>query len=120
MGNVDNLLMTAFLENKSLSEGPYTELQVHRGRTRPITYSKRGHADVRTVSASFLASFNELWEERGAEILDKVADEHPELVMMCMVKLAQVQRVSSGHQPTPCRPNTSAAAACRSAAPRSH
>jgi hypothetical protein len=35
--------------------------------------------------------------EAGDEILDRVADEHPELVMMAQVKLAQVQRIEVGN-----------------------
>ena len=48
------------------------------------------------VSGRFLLSFQDLWERRGDEILDRVADEHPELVMMAQVKLAHVQRIEIG------------------------
>src|SRR5262249_48791181 len=66
------------------------------GQLRPLTYVSRKQADVRWVSATFLASFNRLWEQRGDEILHRCADEHPELCMMAMVKLAQVQRIELG------------------------
>jgi hypothetical protein len=49
------------------------------------------------VSGRFLLSFQDLWERRGDEILDRVADDHPELVMMAQVKLAQVQRIEIGN-----------------------
>ena len=63
------------------------------GQLRPLTYVNGKTADVRWVSGRFLASLSNLWERRGDEILDRCADEHPELVMMCMTKIAQVQRI---------------------------
>jgi hypothetical protein len=61
-----------------------------------MTYTNGKNADVRWVSDRFLASFSNLWERRGDEILDRCADEFPELVMMCMTKIAQVQRIEVG------------------------
>jgi hypothetical protein len=61
-----------------------------------MTYTSSKSTDVRWVSGRFLASLSNLWERRGDEILDRCADEHPELVMMCMTKIAQVQRIEVG------------------------
>jgi hypothetical protein len=70
-------------------------VEVHPGgKLRALTYyNGKGLGDVRWVSGRFLLSFQDLWERRGDEILDRVSDEHPELVMMAQVKLAQVQRI---------------------------
>jgi hypothetical protein len=74
-------------------------VEVHpSGKLRaPTYYNGKGLGDVRWVSGRFLLSFQDLWERRGDEILDRVADEHPELVMMAQVKLAQVQRIEIGN-----------------------
>ena len=61
---------------------------------RPLTYyGGKGLADVRMISGRFLLSFQDLWERRGDEILDRVADEHPELILLSQIKLASVTRI---------------------------
>ena len=61
---------------------------------RPLTYyCGKGLADVRMISGHFLLSFQNLWERRGDEILDRVADEHPELILLSQIKLASVRRI---------------------------
>jgi hypothetical protein len=67
------------------------------GKLRPLTYwGGKGLADVRMVSGRFLLSFQDLWERRSDEILDRVADEHPELIRLSQIKLANVTRVEVG------------------------
>ena len=79
---------------EAIAHTPVRALEVTKnGQLRPMTYTNGKNADVRWVSGRFLASFSDLWERRGDEILDRCADEHPELVMMCMTKIAQVQRI---------------------------
>ena len=61
---------------------------------RPLTYyGGKGLADVRMISGRFLLSFQDHWERRGDEILDRVADEHPELILLSQIKLASVTRI---------------------------
>ncbi len=52
--------------------------------------------DVRTLSAEFLLSQQGLWRRRGDEILERVADQSPELVFQGMVKLSRVLKVGVG------------------------
>ena len=52
--------------------------------------------DVRTLSAEFLLSLQDLWRRRGNEILERVADQSPELVFSGMVKLSRVLKVEVG------------------------
>jgi hypothetical protein len=62
------------------------------GQIRPLTYyNGKGLGDVRWVSGRFLLSMQEVWEEKGIDVLRRVADEHPELLLMAMVKLANVR-----------------------------
>jgi hypothetical protein len=83
---------------EAIAHTPVRALEVTKnGQLRPMTYTSSKSADVRWVSGQFLASLNNLWERRGDEILDRCADEHPELVMMCMTKIAQVQRIEVGN-----------------------
>lgn len=67
------------------------------GALRPM-YNPKGNGlhDVRTVSGEFFVSLQDLWQRRGAEILEKVADKYPELVFAGMVKLSQVTKVEVG------------------------
>jgi hypothetical protein len=82
---------------KHIGDAPIRALEVMKnGQLRPLTYVNGETADVRWVSGRFLASFSNLWERRGDEILDRCADKFPELCMMCMTKIAQVQRVEVG------------------------
>jgi hypothetical protein len=48
------------------------------------------------ISGHFLLSFQSLWERRGDEILGRVADEHPELILLSQIKLASVARLEVG------------------------
>jgi hypothetical protein len=79
---------------EAIAHTPVRVLEVTKnGQLRPMTYTNGKNADVRWISGRFLASFSNLWERRGDEILDRCADKFPELVMMCMTKIAQVQRI---------------------------
>ena len=75
--------------------GPIKAIEVQpNGKLRPLTYyGGKGLTDVRTISGRFLLSFQDLWERRGDEILDRVADEHPELILLSQIKLASVTRI---------------------------
>jgi hypothetical protein len=59
----------------------------------------KGLADVLMISSRFLVSLHDLCERRGDEILNRVADEHPELILLSQIKLVSVTRieVSSSH-----------------------
>ena len=78
--------------------GPINAIEVQpSGKLKPLTYwGGKGLADVRMISGSFLLSFQSLWERRGDEILDRVADEHPELILLSHIKLASVTRLEVG------------------------
>jgi hypothetical protein len=75
--------------------GPINAIEVQpSGKLRPLTYwGGKGLADVRTISGRFLLSFQDLWQRRGDEILDRVADEHPELILLSQIKLVSVTRI---------------------------
>ena len=83
--------------------GPIKAIEVQaNGMLRPLTYyGGKGLADVRMISGRFLLSFQDLWERRGDEILDRVADEHPELLFSGLVKLVSVMRVEVGSPEDP-------------------
>jgi hypothetical protein len=80
---------------RSPQTGPIKAIEVQpNGKLRPLTYwGGKGLADVRMISGRFLLSFQDLWERRGDEILDRVADEHPELILLSQIKLASVIRI---------------------------
>ncbi len=61
-------------------------------------YKPRGNGirDIREVSGEFFLSMQEVWQERGNEILRRVADKFPELFFAGMVKLSQVTKVEVG------------------------
>ncbi len=59
-------------------------------------YGGRGISDIRTVSGEFLLSLQNLWRQRGDEILQRVADQYPELIFSGMIKLAKVTRIEVG------------------------
>ncbi len=65
-----------------------------RGQLRPY-YLPRGNGlgDIRHVSGEFFLSVQQLWRERGDEILQRVADNFPELLFMGMIKLSQVTKI---------------------------
>ncbi len=48
---------------------------------------------MRTVSSEVLLSLQGLWRQRGKEILNRVADQYPELIFSGMIKLANVMGV---------------------------
>ncbi len=77
---------------------PVKELTVSdNGQQRPVTwYGGKGMGDVRTLSAEFLLSLQDLWRRRGAEILERVADQSPEAVFSGMIKLSRVLKVEVG------------------------
>ncbi len=52
--------------------------------------------DVRTLSAEFRLSLQDLWRRRGDEILERVADHSPELVFSGMIKLSRVLKIEVG------------------------
>jgi hypothetical protein len=68
-----------------------------RGQLRPY-YLPRGNGlgDIRHVSGEFFLSIQQLWRERGDEILQRVADNFSELLFMGMVKLSQVTKIEVG------------------------
>ena len=67
------------------------------GQLRPVTwYGGKGMGDVRTLSAEFLLSLQDLWRRRGDEILERVADQFPELLFSGMIKLSRVLKVEVG------------------------
>jgi hypothetical protein len=78
--------------------GPINAIEVQpSGKLRSLTcWGGKGLADVRMVFGRFLLSFQDLWERRGDEILDRVADEHPELILLSQIKLASVMRIEVG------------------------
>jgi hypothetical protein len=84
------------LSEKQNLHAPIRALEVMKnGQLRPLQYvNEKG--DVRRLSGQFLLSVQRLWEQRGDEILHRVADEHPALVFMAMVKIAAVQRIEVG------------------------
>jgi hypothetical protein len=84
------------LSEKQNMHAPIRALEVMKnGQLRPLQYvNEKG--DVRRLSGQFLLSVQRLWEQRGDEILHRVADEHPALIFMGMVKLANVQPVEIG------------------------
>jgi hypothetical protein len=84
------------LSEKQNMHAPIRAIEVMKnGQLRPLQYvNEKG--DVRRLSGQFLLSLQSLWEQRGDEILHRVANEHPALVFMGMVKLANVHRVEIG------------------------
>jgi hypothetical protein len=65
-------------------------------RVRALTYTRAGATDVRTVSGHFLASLSAYWEIHGDRLLHEIGKQHPELILMSLTKLAQVQRIELG------------------------
>ncbi len=59
-------------------------------------YGGRGISDMRTVSGEFLLSLQNLWRQRGDEILHRLTDQYPELIFSGMIKLAKVTRIEVG------------------------
>lgn len=61
-------------------------------------YKPRGNGirDIREVSGEFFLSVQDVWRERGNEILHRVADSYPELFFAGMIKLCQVIKVEVG------------------------
>ncbi len=86
------------MPSSRLANMPVKELSVSdNGQLRPVTwYGGKGMGDVRTLSAEFLLSLQDLWRRRGNEILERVADQSPELVFSGMVKLSRVLKVEVG------------------------
>jgi hypothetical protein len=77
---------------------PIHGLTLGRGGNLKPYYNPRGNGlgDIRHVSGEFFLSVQQLWRERGDEILHRVADKFPELVFAGMVKLCQVTKVEVG------------------------
>jgi long-subunit acyl-CoA synthetase (AMP-forming) len=76
---------------------PVSGLRVQGETVRPFYRPKgNGLRDIREVSGQFFLSVQEVWEERGNEILHRVADKHPELFFAGMIKLCQVTKVEVG------------------------
>jgi len=71
--------------------------RIAQGQLRPY-YLPRGNGlgDIRHVSGEFFLSIQQLWRERGDEILQRVADKFPELLFMGMIKLSQVTKIEVG------------------------
>ena len=83
---------------KHLAEAPVRALKITtNGQIRPLTYYNGNKVgDVRWVSASFLASLQNYWEEMGDDIIRRVGASHPELLLMAMCKISAVQRIEVG------------------------
>jgi hypothetical protein len=64
---------------------------------RPM-YKPRGNGirDIREVSGEFFLSVQEKWREHGDSILDRVAEQFPELFFSGMIKLCQVTKIEVG------------------------
>ena len=76
---------------------PVSGLRVQGETVRPFYRPKgNGLRDIREVSGQFFLSMQEVWQERGNEILHRVADNHPELFFAGMIKLCQVTKVEVG------------------------
>ena len=76
---------------------PVSGLRVQGETVRPFYRPKgNGLRDIREVSGQFFLSVQEVWQERGNEILHRVADKHPELFFAGMIKLCQVTKVEVG------------------------
>ena len=72
-------------------------LRVQGETIRPFYRPKgNGLRDIREVSGQFFVSLFDLWQQRGDEILHRVADKHPELYFAGMIKLCQVTKVELG------------------------
>jgi hypothetical protein len=81
---------------KHLAEAPVRALKITKnGQLRPLTYVNR-NGDVRWVSASFLVSLQNYWDEMGDDIIRRVGASHPELLLMAMCKISAVSRVEVG------------------------
>jgi hypothetical protein len=81
---------------KHLAEAPVRALEITKnGQLRPLTYVNR-NGDVRWVSGRFLLSLQQYWEEHGDDILRRVGESHPELLLMAMTKIVAVQRIEVG------------------------
>ncbi len=76
---------------------PVSGLRV-RGETMRPFYRPKGHElrDIREVSGQFFVSLFDVWQQRGDEVLHRVADNHPELYFAEMIKLCQVTKVELG------------------------
>jgi hypothetical protein len=76
---------------------PVSGLRVQGETVRPFYRPKgNGLRDIREVSGQFFLSVQEVWQERGNEILHRVADNYPELFFAGMIKLCQVTKVEVG------------------------
>jgi hypothetical protein len=76
---------------------PVSGLRVQGETVRPFYRPKgNGLRDIREVSGQFFVSLFDVWQQRGDEILHRVADKHPELYFAGMVKLCQVTKVEVG------------------------
>jgi hypothetical protein len=51
---------------------------------------------VRWLSGRFLLSLQKCWDEMGDDILRRVGESHPELLLMAVCKIAAVQRIEVG------------------------
>jgi hypothetical protein len=83
---------------KNLAEAPVRSLKITtNGQIRPLTYYNGNKVgDVRWVAGSFLLSLQKIWDEMGDDILRRVGESHPELLLMAMCKIAAAQRIEVG------------------------
>jgi hypothetical protein len=77
---------------------PVHGLTLGRGGNLKPYYNPRGNGlgDIRHVSGEFFLSVQQKWREHGDWILDRVAEQHPELFFAGMVRLCQVTKVEVG------------------------
>ena len=74
---------------------PVSGLRVQGETVRPFYRPKgNGLRDIREVSGQFFVSLCDVLEQRGDEILHRVADKHPELYFAGMIKFCQVTKLS--------------------------
>jgi hypothetical protein len=75
---------------------PVSGLRVEGEKVRPFYRPKgNGLRDIREISGQFFVSLFDVWQQRGDEILDRVADKHPELYFAGMIN-CQVTKVELG------------------------
>jgi hypothetical protein len=88
-------------QEESVSDLRHTPVRgvevLKNGQIRPLSYyNGKGLSDVRWLSGRFLLSLQQYWEEMGDDILRRVGESHPELLLMAMCKISAVSRVEVG------------------------